>query len=154
MFHQIVQSAINKGRLKFVETQTDSQSISIGMDGQKLLDRLPLADSYDDEKVHTEDNGIKLSSEEIIEEHVEDILEAGCSIEATPRTSSTGGQQENSKIDACRTKKTKGRNQHKGKKSKVTFTELLEKYKKESEAKKCLSAKYCKVIKITPKEKV
>jgi hypothetical protein len=61
------------------------------MNDQKLLDRLPIADSYDDEKVHTEDNGIKLSSEEIIEEHVEDILEAGCSIEATPKISSTGG---------------------------------------------------------------
>ena len=98
------------------------------------MHRLPLADSYDDEKVHTRDNGIKLSSEEIMEEHVEDILEAGCSIEATPRTSSTGGQQQNSKINGCKTKHDKGRDKHKGKKTKVTFAELLEKYKKESEA--------------------
>ncbi|PNT62084.1 hypothetical protein BRADI_5g25228v3, partial [Brachypodium distachyon] len=38
-------------------------------------------------------------------------------------------------IDACKTKKDKGRNKHKGKISKVTFTQLLEKYKKESEEK-------------------
>jgi hypothetical protein len=88
--------------LQFFETQADSQSILIGFDGQELLQSLPLADSYDDEKVHTEDNGIKLSSEEIIQEHIEDSLEGGCSIEATPRTSSTGGQQQNSKINECK----------------------------------------------------
>lgn len=86
MFHQIVQSPINKGRLKFVETQTDGQSISIGLDGKKLLHQLPLADSYDDEKVHTKDNGITFSSKEIIQAHIEDIFEAGCSIQATPMT--------------------------------------------------------------------
>jgi hypothetical protein len=153
MFHQIVQSAMSNGRLQFVETQTDSQSISIDFDCQKLLHRLPLADSYDDDKVHTEDNGIKLSSEEIIEEHVEDILEAGCSIEATPRISSTGGQQQNSKIDGRKTKQDKGRDKHKGKKTKVTFAELLEKYKKESEARSSYRPSIAKSSRSPPRRK-
>jgi hypothetical protein len=75
------------------------------------------------------------------------------SIEATPRTSSTGGQQENSKIDACRTKKNEGRNKHKGKKSKVTFAELLEKYKKESEAKSAFRPSSAKASRSPPRQK-
>ena len=101
MFHQIIQSAVDKGRLKFVETQTYDQSVSIGLNGKKLLRRLPLADSCNDEQVHIEDDGIKPTSNEIVQEHNEDILEGEGSIKASPRTLSTGGQQENSQIDAC-----------------------------------------------------
>ena len=36
MFRQIVKSAIEKGRLKFVETPRDDQSIPIGPDGKKF----------------------------------------------------------------------------------------------------------------------
>jgi len=105
IFHQIVQSAVNKRRLKFIETQIDDQSISIGFDGQKLLHRLLLAVSYNNEQVHTKDDGIKPTSKDIVHEHNEDILEGESSIEATTKTSSTWGQQENSKIDGCKTKK-------------------------------------------------
>ena len=105
MFYQIVQSAVDKGRLKFVEKQTDDQSISIGLNDKKLLHRLPLADSCNDEQVHSEDDGIKPTSNEIVQEHNEDILEGEGSIKASPRTSSTGGQEQNSRIDACRNNK-------------------------------------------------
>jgi hypothetical protein len=40
MFHQIVQSTIDKGRLQFVETHVYDQSILLGLDGKKLLHRL------------------------------------------------------------------------------------------------------------------
>jgi hypothetical protein len=62
MFHQIVKSAIDKGRLRFVETPKDDQSIPIGADGKKFLHRLLQADSLNDEKVKTVDDGIKFSS--------------------------------------------------------------------------------------------
>ena len=44
MFRQIVKSAIEKGRLKFVETPRDDQSIPIGHDGKKFLHWLLQAD--------------------------------------------------------------------------------------------------------------
>ena len=40
MFHQIDKSSIEKGRLKFVETPRDDQSIPICPDGKKFLHRL------------------------------------------------------------------------------------------------------------------
>ena len=119
--------AVDKGRLKFVETQTYDQFVSIGLNGKKLLHRLPLADSCNDEQVHIENDGIK-PTREIVQEHNEEILEGKGSIKASPRISSTGGQQQNSRINACRTQKDRGRYKHKGKKPKVTFTHILEKY--------------------------
>ena len=59
MFLQIVQSAIDKGRLKFVETPRDDQSIPIGPHGRKFLHRLLQADPFK-EKVKTAGDGIKL----------------------------------------------------------------------------------------------
>ena len=49
MFRQIVKSAIDKGRLKFVETPRDDQSIPIGPDGRKFLHRLLQADPFKEE---------------------------------------------------------------------------------------------------------
>ena len=65
--------------------------------------------------------------------------------------SSTGGQQENLKIDACRTKKDKGRYKHPGKKPKVTFAELLDKYQKESEAKRAYRSSSAKASRSPPR---
>jgi hypothetical protein len=62
MFHQIVQSAIDKGRLKFLKTHVYDQSTVIGFDGKKWLHRLPQAILFKDVQVHTEDGGIKSSS--------------------------------------------------------------------------------------------
>ena len=61
MFRQIVKSAIEKGRLKFVETPRDDRSIPIGPDGKKNLHRLLQAEPFK-EKVKTSGDGIKLSS--------------------------------------------------------------------------------------------
>jgi hypothetical protein len=76
MFRQIVQSAIDKGRLPFAETHVNDQLNSIGLDGNNLLHRLLQADSFKGEKASTGEDGLKPSSEtrDIAEEHVEDIL--------------------------------------------------------------------------------
>ena len=63
IFRQIVKSTIGKGRLKFVETQIDDHSILVGLDGKRLLRRLPQANSFNDEKEKTADVGIQLSCE-------------------------------------------------------------------------------------------
>ena len=90
MFRQIVKSAIDKGRLKFVETPRDDQSIPIGPDGRKFLHRLLQADPFK-KKVKTSGDGIKLSSKEVVEEHNEHNLEGKNSIEATMETPRTRG---------------------------------------------------------------
>ena len=113
MFRQIIKSAIDKGRLKFVETPRDDQSIPIGPDGRKFLHRLLQADPLK-EKVKTAGDGVKLSSKEVVEEHNEHNFEGENSIEAAsemPRTG--GGQQENSMIDKSKPKENKGRNKRK-----------------------------------------
>ena len=51
MLRQIVKSAIGKGRLEFVETPRDDQSIPIGPNGKNFLNRLLQDDSFKDEKV-------------------------------------------------------------------------------------------------------
>ena len=61
MFLQIFKSAIDKGRLKFVETPRDDQSILIGLDGRTFLHRLLQVDPFE-QKVKTTGDGIKLSS--------------------------------------------------------------------------------------------
>ena len=90
MFRQIVKSAIEKGRLKFVETPRDDQSIPIGPDGKKFLHRLLQADPFK-ENVKAAGDGIKLSRKEVVEEHNEHNLEGESSIEATMKTPRTGG---------------------------------------------------------------
>ena len=136
MFYQIVQSAVDIGRFKLVDMQVEDQTILVDNDGHKLLHRLLPADLSQHEQVYNKDDGIKPTSEEIVEEHIKNILEGESSIESTTKTSSTRGQQENSKIDACRTKREKGHDKHRKKKSKVTSAQLVEKYQKKNEAKK------------------
>ena len=109
MFRQIVKSAIEKGRLKFVETPRDDQSIPIGPDGRKFLHRLLQADLLK-EKVKTAGDGIKLSNKEVVEEHNGHNLEGENSIEATMETSRTVGRQENPMINESKPKEIKGRN--------------------------------------------
>ena len=94
--------------MKFVETPKDDQSILIGRDGKKFLNRLLQDDSFKDEKVKTTGDGIKLSSKEVVEEHNEHNLEGENSIEATMETPRTGGQQANPMIDESKPKEKKG----------------------------------------------
>ena len=75
--------------MKFVETPRDDQSIPIGPDGKKFLHRLLQVDPFK-EKVKAACDGIKLSSNEVVEEHNERNLEGENSIEATMKTPRTG----------------------------------------------------------------
>ena len=89
----------------------------------KVVTRLSQAGSSKGGQVHTSDDGIKSSSEAIVQKCINNNLEEGSSIKATTETFSTGGQQPaNSKTDAHTAKEGKGRGKHKGKKPKVTFT--------------------------------
>jgi hypothetical protein len=72
------------------------------------LHRLLQADPFKHEKVKTMDDGIKLSSKKVFQQHNEDILEGKNSIKATMKTPSTRGQQENPKINASKPKENKG----------------------------------------------
>ena len=151
MLRQIVKSAIEKGRLKFVETPRDDQSIPIGPDGKKFLHRLLQADPFK-EKVKTSGDGIKLSSKQVAEGHNEHNLE-GKSIKATMEIPSNRGQQANPKIGARTTKENKGRRKHKGKKPKVTFAQLLEKYQNKSEEKSAYRPSTSKASRSPPRRK-
>ena len=93
MFRQIVKSTIDKGRLKFVETPKDDQSIPIGPDGKTFLHRL-LQDDPFKEKVKFAGDEIKLSSKELVEDHNENILECMSSIEVIVKTPSTAGSKQ------------------------------------------------------------
>ena len=90
MFRQVVKSAIEKERLKFVETPRDDQSIPIGPSGKKFLHRLLQADPFK-ENVKIAGDGIKVSSKEVVEEHNEHNLEGENSIEATMKMPMTRG---------------------------------------------------------------
>src|ERR1041385_8124854 len=118
-----------------------------------FLHRLLQADSFEDKKVKTACDGIKLSSKQVIHEHNDDILEGGSSIKVPMKTPNTGGQQANSKIDARKTKESKGRGNCKGKKPKVTFAQLLEKYQKISEEKNAYRPSYSKASRSPPRRK-
>ena len=101
MFRQIVKLAIDKGRLRFVETPRDDQSIPIGPDGKQFLHWLLPADPFKHEKVKITDNGIKLSSKEVVQEHNDNILEGENSIKVAMKTPRTGGATRKSK-DRCK----------------------------------------------------
>ena len=89
MIHQVEQSD-NIGRLEFVEARSFGQSDHF--DGHQMLTRLSPADSSKGGQVHTNDDGIKSSSKDIVKKCIKDNLEDGNSIKATMITSSTGGQ--------------------------------------------------------------
>ena len=93
MFRQIVKSTIEKGRLKFVETPRDDQSVSIGPHGKKFLRRLLQADPFK-EKVKVACDGIKLSSKEVVEEHNEHNLEARVPSKLQWRRRGLGGSKQ------------------------------------------------------------
>ena len=93
MFCQIVKSAIDKGRLKFVVTPRDDESIPIGPDGKRFLHRLLQDDSFKDEKVKTAGDGVKFSSKEVVQEHNENILEGVNPIKVAQKMPSTGGNK-------------------------------------------------------------
>ena len=75
MFHQIVKSTIDKGRLKFVETPKDDQSILIGPNGRKFLYRLLQADPFK-VKVKTAGEGSSFQVKKLLKSIMNIILRA------------------------------------------------------------------------------
>ena len=151
--NNVIHQAAQSRRLKFVEARSYEQSDQIGFDGDQMLTRLSQADSSKGQQVHTNDDGVKSSSKDMVKKCINNNLEDGNSIKATMATSSTGGQQENSKTDARTVKESKGNGKHKGKKPKVTFAQLLEKYQKISEAKSAYRPSETKASKSPPRHK-
>ena len=63
MFHQIIQSAINSGQLKFDHAQKNGQLKSIGHDYKKLQNWLTLIRSCNDENIGEKENSNSLSDD-------------------------------------------------------------------------------------------
>ena len=78
MFRRVIQSAIDKGRLRFSEAQHIDQLDSIGLDGKQGSNRLALADSLKAQSLNTQERDVDPSSEAkvVVDElQIEDILE-------------------------------------------------------------------------------
>ena len=78
MFFQVIQSAIDKGRLRFSEAQQMDQLDSIGLNGKQVLNRLALADSLKDQGLNAQEKDVESSSEDkvvVYELQIEDIRE-------------------------------------------------------------------------------
>lgn len=134
--HQATQSAFRR-QLKIVGAQADGQPANSNLDGDHVFTRLPQADSSQDERVHIENDGNDSSSKKIIQTDNHDDERF---FSATTKTLNTVGQLENLKTDVVKeagqqgpNQESKGSGEHKRKKLKVTFAQLLEKYQKVSE---------------------
>jgi hypothetical protein len=78
MFRRVIQSAIDKGRLRFSEAQQMDQLDSIGLDGKQVLNRLVLVDSLKGQGSSAQGRDVEPSSEETIVVHelqIEDTLD-------------------------------------------------------------------------------
>jgi hypothetical protein len=78
IFHRVIQSAIDKGQLRFSEAQQMDQLDSIGLDGKYVSNRLALADSLKAQGLNAQERDVEPSSEDkvVVQElQVEDIPE-------------------------------------------------------------------------------
>ena len=64
MFRRVIQSTIDKGRLRFSEAQQVGQLESIGLDGKQVSNRLPLADSLKAQGSNVQERDVDPSSED------------------------------------------------------------------------------------------
>ena len=69
MFHRVIQSAIDKGRLRFSEAQQMDQLDSIGLDGKQVSNQLALADSLKDQGFNAQERDVEPSSEDKVVVH-------------------------------------------------------------------------------------
>ena len=74
MFHQIIQSAINSGRLKFAHAQENDQLESIGL-GDKRLQNWPTSVNSCNNGEKEDSNSLNNEKDIVHELQVEDILE-------------------------------------------------------------------------------
>ena len=155
----MIQSAIDKGRLRFSEAQHMDQLDSIGLDGKYVLNRLALADSLKAQSLNTQEKDVEPSSEGkvVVDElQIEDIPEDNKVI-TVPED--TGGQlkslqpkqklidlveqgesakdpplehvyQDGEKEDARKANGGKYRDKQRSKRPKLSFEKLLAKYEK------------------------
>jgi len=90
MFRQIIQSAINSGRLKFAHAQENDQLKSIGLDDKKLQNWPASASSCNNENIGEEEDSNFLNNENIVHElQVKDVLKDD---ELSEIPGDTGGQ--------------------------------------------------------------
>ena len=78
VFRRVIQSAIDKGRLRFSEAQHIDQLDSIGLDGKQVSNRLALADSLKAQSSDAQERDVEPSSEDkvvVYELQIEDIRE-------------------------------------------------------------------------------
>ena len=64
IFHRVIQSAIDKGRLRFSETQQMDQLESIGLDGKQVSNRLSLANLLKAQGSNVQERDVDPSSED------------------------------------------------------------------------------------------
>jgi hypothetical protein len=69
MFHQVIQSAIDKGRLRFYEAQQMNQLDSISLDGKQVSDRLALANLLKDQDLNAQERDVEPSGEDKVVVH-------------------------------------------------------------------------------------
>jgi hypothetical protein len=62
VFHQVIQLAIDNGRLRFSETQQMDQLGSIGLDGKQVSNRLALANSLKAQGFNAQERDVEPSS--------------------------------------------------------------------------------------------
>jgi hypothetical protein len=78
IFHRVIQSAIDKGGLRFSEAQQLDQLDSIGLEGKQVSNRLASADSLNAQGSNAQERDVKPSSEKKVVVHelqIGDILE-------------------------------------------------------------------------------
>ena len=76
MFHRVIQSAINKGRLRFSDAQQMDQLDSIGLDDKQISNWLALVDSLKAQGLNAQERDVDPSSGDkvVVQElQVEDI---------------------------------------------------------------------------------
>jgi hypothetical protein len=164
VFCQVIQSAIDKGRLRLFGAQHMDQLDSISLDGKQVLNRLAFADSLKAQGLNAQERYVKPSSEDKVVLHemqIEDILEDNKVIIVSKDTrrqvkslqlkqklidpfeqgESTKDpplehvyQDRKKKEDAHKADGGKGHDKQKSRRPKLNFEELLAKYKKIAEA--------------------
>ena len=136
MFRRLIQSAINKGRLRFAENQEDDQLSPIGRDGSSEPNRL---NSSKDQKTIDEESHSSPPSDgggSVCDVHM-NSTSCNDSTKVVEKTLSAGGHVKPDMPNMPNLKYFGGtcRNQQKGKRPKITSEQLLAKYLRQNEAK-------------------
>jgi hypothetical protein len=160
----VIQSAIDKGQLRFSKAQHMDQLDSIDLNGKHVLNRLALADSLKAQSLNTQERDVESSSKDKVVVHELQIEYTQEDNNVITISEDTGGQVKSlqlkqkpinpieqgesandpplehvcqdreKKEDAHKADGGKGRDKQKSRRPKLSFEELLAKYKKIIEA--------------------